>query len=189
MASELLLGSPGGAAQRPDPQPDCDIGGGRRPRPAGRRRTIPRRGDRPCLRLGRRWLGLHPREAVLSYSTFGDPKGVIPGSIREAVKLLDKTGVDFEHDGEMAADVALNPALRETLYPFCRLTGPANVLIMPGLYAAHILTRAIPQLTSATVIGPLLLGLSRPAQIVPMQAGVNQVLDVACLAAHAAIAR
>ena len=136
-----------------------------------------------------RRLGLHPRVAFLSFSTFGDPKGVIPGSIREAVKLLDKTGVDFEHDGEMAADVALNPALRETLYPFCRLTGPANVLIMPGLYAAHILTRAIPQLTSATVIGPLLLGLSRPAQIVPMQAGVNQVLDVACLAAHAAIAR
>jgi len=136
-----------------------------------------------------RRLGLHPRVAFLSFSTFGDPKGVIPGSVRDAVKLLDKTGVDFEHDGEMAADVALNPALRESLYPFCRLTGPANVLIMPGLYAAHILTRAIPQLTSATVIGPLLLGLSRPAQIVPMQAGVNQVLDVACLAAHAAIAR
>ncbi|MDB5316578.1 MAG: malic enzyme [Rhodospirillales bacterium] len=136
-----------------------------------------------------RRLGLHPRVAFLSFSTFGDPKGVIPGSVRDAVKLLDKTGVDFEHDGEMAADVALNPALREALYPFCRLTGPANILIMPGLHAAHILTRAIPQLTSATVIGPLLLGLSRPAQIVPMQAGVNQVLDVACLAAHAAIAR
>ncbi|MBR0647813.1 NADP-dependent malic enzyme [Plastoroseomonas hellenica] len=136
-----------------------------------------------------RRLGLEPRVAFLSFSTFGDPKGVIPGSVRDAVKLLDQTGVDFEHDGEMAADVALDPALRSQLYPFCRLTGPANVLVMPGLHAAHILTRAVPQLTSATVIGPLLFGLSRPAQIVPISAGVNQVLDMACLAAHAAISR
>jgi malate dehydrogenase (oxaloacetate-decarboxylating)(NADP+) len=136
-----------------------------------------------------RRLGLEPRVAFLSFSTFGDPKGVIPGSVRDAVKLLDQTGVDFEHDGEMAADVALDPALRVQLYPFCRLTGPANVLVMPGLHAAHILTRAVPQLTSAPVIGPLLFGLSRPAQIVPMSASVNQVLDMACLAAHAAIAR
>jgi malate dehydrogenase (oxaloacetate-decarboxylating)(NADP+) len=136
-----------------------------------------------------RRLGLEPRVAFLSFSTFGDPKGVIPGSVRDAVRLLDQTGVDFEHDGEMAADVALDPNLRAQLYPFCRLTGPANVLVMPGLHAAHILTRAVPQLTSATVIGPLLFGLSRPAQIVPISAGVNQVLDMACLAAHAAIAR
>ena len=136
-----------------------------------------------------RGLGLEPRVAFLSFSTFGDPKGVIPGSVREAVKLLDLHGVDFEYDGEMAADVALDPELRATLYPFCRLTGPANVLVMPGLHAAHILTRSIPRLTSASVIGPLLMGLASPAQIVPMQAGVNQMLDMACLAAHAAIPR
>jgi phosphotransacetylase len=80
--------------------------------------------------------------------------------------------------------LALDPGLRASLYPFCRLTGPANVLIMPGLHAAHILTRSIPRLTSANVIGPLLTGLSHSAQIVPMQAGVNQMLDVACLAAR-----
>jgi malate dehydrogenase (oxaloacetate-decarboxylating)(NADP+) len=133
-----------------------------------------------------RRLGLEPRVAFLSFSTFGDPRGTIPGSIREAVKLLTERGADFEFDGEMAADVALDPALRAALYPFCRLSGPANILIMPGLHAAHILTRSVPQLTSATVIGPLLTGLSHSAQIVPMQAGVNQLLDVACLAAHAA---
>jgi malate dehydrogenase (oxaloacetate-decarboxylating)(NADP+) len=105
------------------------------------------------------------------------------------VKLLTERGADFEFDGEMAADVALDPALRAALYPFCRLTGPANVLIMPGIHAAHILTRAVPQLTSSTVIGPLLTGLSHSAQIVPMQAGVNQIVDVACLAAHAAVTR
>ena len=136
-----------------------------------------------------RRLGMEPRVAFLSFSTFGDPRGTIPGSIREAVKLLTERGADFEFDGEMAADVALDPKLRASLYPFCRLSGPANVLIMPGIHAAHILTRAVPQLTSSTVIGPLLTGLSHSAQIVPMQAGVNQMVDVACLAAHAAVTR
>jgi malate dehydrogenase (oxaloacetate-decarboxylating)(NADP+) len=136
-----------------------------------------------------RRLGLEPRVAFLSFSTFGDPKGSIPGSIREAVKLLTERGADFEFDGEMAADVALDPALRAALYPFCRLTGPANVLIMPGLHAAHVLTKSVPKLTSAQVIGPLLTGLTHSAQIVPMQAGVNQILEVACLAAHAAASK
>ncbi|MBW8270254.1 NADP-dependent malic enzyme [Caldovatus aquaticus] len=136
-----------------------------------------------------RRLGHEPRVAFLSFSTFGDPKGLIPGSIRDAVKLLDARGVDFEYDGEMGADVALDPALRSALYPFCRLTGPANVLVCPGLHAAHILTKAVPHLTSATTIGPLLVGLSRPAQIVPVEAGVSQILEVASLAAHSAIPR
>jgi malate dehydrogenase (oxaloacetate-decarboxylating)(NADP+) len=136
-----------------------------------------------------RQLGHEPRVAFLSFSTFGDPKGSIPGSIREAVKLLDARGVDFEFDGEMAADVALDPALRAQLYPFSRLTGAANVLVMPGLHAAHILAKAIPRLTSAQAIGPLLQGLAAPVQIVGMDAGVTQILDIACLAAHAAIPR
>jgi malate dehydrogenase (oxaloacetate-decarboxylating)(NADP+) len=136
-----------------------------------------------------RRLGLEPRVAFLSFSTFGDPRGTIPGSIRDAVKLLAEKGADFEFDGEMSADVALDPGLRATLYPFCRLTGPANVLVMPGMHAAHILTKAVPKLTESTVIGPLLTGLTHSAQIVPMQAGVNQMLDVACLAAHAAVKR
>ncbi|TCZ58764.1 NADP-dependent malic enzyme [Roseicella aquatilis] len=139
--------------------------------------------------LAARRLGHEPRVAFLSFSTFGDPKGSIPGSIREAVKLLDQRQVDFEYDGEMAADVALDPALRAQLYPFCRLTGPANVLVMPGLHAAHILTKATPRLTSATTIGPLLIGLSKPVQIVPVDASVTQLLDMSCLAAHAAIPR
>ncbi|WP_191083786.1 NADP-dependent malic enzyme [Roseococcus microcysteis] len=136
-----------------------------------------------------RRLGLTPRVAFLSFSTFGDPKGSIPGSIRDAVKLLDAEGVDFEYDGEMGADVALDANLRASLYPFCRLTGPANVLVMPGLHAAHILTKAVPHLTSATTIGPVLMGLSHPAQIVPTGSGVNQLLDMAALAAYQAISR
>ena len=131
-----------------------------------------------------RRFGLEPRVAFLSFSTFGDPKGSIPGSVRDAVKLLDAEKPDFEYDGEMAADVALNPKLRGALYPFCRLTGPANVLVMPGLHAAHILTKAVPHLTSATTIGPVLVGLEKPVQIVPMQLGVSQLLDMASVAAY-----
>ncbi len=136
-----------------------------------------------------RRLGLTPRVAFLSFSTFGDPKGSIPGSLRDAVKLLDQQGVDFEYDGEMSAEVALDSNLRANLYPFCRLTGSANVLVMPGLHAAHILTKAVPHLTSASTIGPVLMGLSRPAQIVATGAGVNQLLDMAALAAYQAIGR
>jgi len=136
-----------------------------------------------------RRMGLTPRVAFLSFSTFGDPKGSIPGSIRDAVKLMDAEGVDFEYDGEMGADVALDAGLRASLYPFCRLTGPANVLVMPGLHAAHILTKAVPHLTSASTIGPVLMGLSHPAQIVPTGSGVNQLLDMATLAAYQATNR
>ena len=134
-----------------------------------------------------RRLGHEPRVAFLAFSTFGDPKGSTPGNIRDAVKLLGERGVDFEYDGEMSPDVALDPGLRAALYPFCRLTGPANVLIMPGLHTAHILTKAVPRLTSAQTIGPLLMGLSAPVQIVGMESSAAHILDIACLAAHAAI--
>jgi malate dehydrogenase (oxaloacetate-decarboxylating)(NADP+) len=132
-----------------------------------------------------RRLGLEPRVAFLSFSNFGDPRGsIIPQTVRDAVALLDARGdVGFEYEGEMAADVALDPSLH-ALYPFCRLSGAANVLVMPGLHAAHILSKAVPRLTSAAAIGPLLMGLSKPAQILSIAAGVNNILDMACLAAH-----
>ena len=136
-----------------------------------------------------RRMGHEPRVAFLSYSTFGNPEGTFLENIRDAVRLLDEQGgADFEYEGEMAPDVALNPAMHR-VFPFSRLTGPANVLVMPGLHAAHILTKAVPRLTSGTAIGPLLMGLSRPVQIVPMDASVTQLMDMACLAAHAAISR
>jgi malate dehydrogenase (oxaloacetate-decarboxylating)(NADP+) len=133
-----------------------------------------------------RRMGLEPRVAFLSFSNFGAPGGTIVHPVREAVKLLDERGADFEYDGEMGADVALDPQLR-ALYPFCRLSGPANVLVMPGLHAAHILTKAVPRLTSATAMGPILVGLEQPVQIASMGATVNQILDMACFAAHGAV--
>ncbi|MGH7071278.1 MAG: NADP-dependent malic enzyme, partial [Acetobacteraceae bacterium] len=125
-----------------------------------------------------RHLGVEPRVALLSHSTFGNPRHPTVDSLREVAAILQRQKVDFEFDGEMSPDVALDPAYR-ALYPFCRLSGPANVLIMPGLHSAHIATRLAPRLGGGSVIGPLLLGLAHPAQIVPLDASVSQIVDVA----------
>jgi malate dehydrogenase (oxaloacetate-decarboxylating)(NADP+) len=99
------------------------------------------------------------------------------------VKILDGKRVDFEYDGEMAADVALNPELASA-YPFCRLSGPANVLVMPAFHSASISTKMLQELGGATVIGPLLVGLDRPVQIVQLGAKDNQLVNMAALAAY-----
>jgi malate dehydrogenase (oxaloacetate-decarboxylating)(NADP+) len=132
-----------------------------------------------------RRLGHEPRVALLSYSNFGNPAHETAEQVREAVRLLDQEELDFEYDGEMSADVALNPAIM-ALYPFCRLSGPANVLVMPGLHSAHITSKLMPVLGETDVIGPLLVGLSKPIQIVPIGATVSDMVNMAALAAHEA---
>ena len=104
----------------------------------------------------------------------------------DAVALLDARTVDFEYDGEMSADVALDPRMKE-IYPFCRLSGPANVLVMPDLHAASISARLLQKLGGGTVIGPILKGLSKPAQISQMGATANDLVNLAALAAYEAI--
>jgi malate dehydrogenase (oxaloacetate-decarboxylating)(NADP+) len=133
-----------------------------------------------------RQFGQEPRVALLSYSTFGNPMHDTGNAIREAVALLDARHVDFEYDGEMSPDVALDENYR-ALYPFCRLTGPANVLVMPGLHSAHITSRLAPRLGGGGTIGPLILGLSHAAQLLPMDASVSQIVDIATIAAHQAV--
>jgi malate dehydrogenase (oxaloacetate-decarboxylating)(NADP+) len=135
-----------------------------------------------------RLLGHEPRVALLSHSVFGDPANDRAIPMRDAVKVLDQRKVDFEYDGEMSPDVALEPSIR-ALYPFCRLTGDANVLVMPGLHSALITARLVHRLGGGTTIGPLLIGMERPVQVLPMDASVSQMVDVACLAAYQAIAR
>ena len=103
--------------------------------------------------------------------------------VQDAVEELDQRHVDFEYDGEMSVDVALDPELMK-LYPFCRLSGPANVLIMPALHTAHISSRLLHELGGGTVIGPILLGLSRPVQILPKSASVSDMLNLAAIAAY-----
>ncbi len=135
-----------------------------------------------------RRLGHEPRVALLSHSTFGNPIHSTGNIMREAVAVLDARGVDFEYDGEMSPDVALDASFRE-LYPFCRLTGPANVLVMPGLHSAHITSRLAPRLGGGGTIGPLIIGLTHAAQLVSMNASVSQIVEVAALAAHQTVAR
>jgi malate dehydrogenase (oxaloacetate-decarboxylating)(NADP+) len=130
-----------------------------------------------------RKLGYEPRLALLAFSTFGHPPGERSARVQEAVRILDQRRVDFEYDGEMAADVALNRTLAAA-YPFCRLTGPANVLIMPAFHSAAISTKMLQELGGATVIGPLLVGLDMPVQIVHLNATDADLVNMAALAAY-----
>ncbi|MET3661633.1 NADP-dependent malic enzyme [Aquamicrobium ahrensii] len=132
-----------------------------------------------------RRMGYEPRVAMLAYSTFGHPQGERSERIQEAVKILDKRRVDFEYDGEMAADVALNPAAMQQ-YPFMRLNGPANVLVMPAFHSASIATKMLQELGGSTVIGPLLVGLNKPVQIVSLNAKDSDIVNMAAIAAFSA---
>jgi malate dehydrogenase (oxaloacetate-decarboxylating)(NADP+) len=129
-----------------------------------------------------RRMGHEPRVAFLSYSTFGNPYGKWLDSIREAVAILDEKQPGFEYEGEMAPDAALNPKVQAN-YPFSRLSGPANVLIMPGLQSANISAKLLRELAGNAVIGPMLIGMEKPVQIAPMTAIAPDILTLAVLAA------
>ncbi|WP_289297252.1 NADP-dependent malic enzyme [uncultured Reyranella sp.] len=134
-----------------------------------------------------RMMGHHPRVAFLSFSNFGSREIERIDRIRKAIRLLDAEEVDFEYDGEMQADMALDFELLKSTYPFTRLTGPANVLVMPGLHSAHISSRLMQSLGGVTVIGPVIDGLSKPVQIVQMGATVSDLVNHAALAAYGAL--
>jgi malate dehydrogenase (oxaloacetate-decarboxylating)(NADP+) len=133
-----------------------------------------------------RQIGQEPRVAFLSYSNFGNPPGTITDTLRDAVALLDAQRPWFEYEGEVSADVALNRDLKR-LYPFSRLSGPANVLIMPGLHAANISAKLLKEIGGGRVIGPLLIGMSKPVQIVPMSASASEIANMAILAASGTV--
>jgi len=128
-----------------------------------------------------RRMGHEPRVAFLSYSTFGNPSGQWLGNIRDAVAILDAEEPGFEYEGEMAPDAALNPKVM-ALYPFSRLSGPANVLIMPGLQSANLSAKLLRELSGDVVIGPMLIGSEKPVQIAPMTSIAPDVLTLAVLA-------
>ena len=130
-----------------------------------------------------RRLGYEPRIAMLAYSTFGYPEGERSDHVRAAVQILNSRHVDFEYDGEMGADVALNMEAMAA-YPFCRLSGPANVLVMPAFHSASICTNMLKELGGSTVIGPLLVGLDKAVQIVPLGAKDSDIVNMAALAAY-----
>ncbi len=129
-----------------------------------------------------RRMGHTPRVAFLSFSTFGNPHGNWLHNIRGAVALLDERKPNFEYEGDIPPDVALNPAMMAR-YPFCRLSGPANVLVMPGLQSANLSAKLLRELGGDQVIGPMLVGIERPVQIATMASGASDLVTLAVLAA------
>ena len=134
-----------------------------------------------------RQMGHTPRVAILSFTNFGSPQSDITAEARRAIEMLNKRKPDFEYDGEMSADVALDYELMKSRYPFCRLSGPANILVMPGLHSANIAFELIQNLTEGSVIGPIMLGAEKPFQVVQMGASVNDLVQAAALAAYEAL--
>ncbi len=134
-----------------------------------------------------RSLGLEPRVAFLSYSNFGNPSLPSTSRVSEAVALLDGRSADFEYEGDMSADVALDHTLMKRLYPFARLSGAANVLVMPALHSANISAKLLQKMAGGTVIGPMLLGLEKSVQVVQMGATVSEVVNMAAIAARATV--
>ena len=128
-------------------------------------------------------FGLVPRVALLASSTFGFPRSERSERIIEAVQILENRGVDFEYDGEMAIDVALDKD-KLALYPFARITDTANVLIMPAIHSASISTKLLQQMGGASVMGPMLVGLEKSVQIAPLGAKMSEIYNAAVIAAY-----
>ncbi len=129
-----------------------------------------------------RSLGLEPRVAFVSFSTFGHPVSERAEKMHRAPAVLDSRKVDFEYEGEMTVDVALNPEVMAN-YPFCRLTGPANILVVPARHSASISVKLMQEMAGATVIGPILTGVKKPIQLCSTTATVNDILNMAAMAA------
>ena len=129
-----------------------------------------------------RHLGLEPRVAFVSFSTFGYPVSERATKMLLAPKVLDRRGVSFEYEGEMTVDVALN-AQAQKAYPFSRLTGPANILVVPARHSASISTKLMQEMAGATVIGPILAGVDKSIQICSSVSTANDILNMAILAA------
>jgi malate dehydrogenase (oxaloacetate-decarboxylating)(NADP+) len=128
-------------------------------------------------------LGFDPKVALLSHSTFGQPETERTKRVRQAVEMLEKRKVDFLFDGEMQPDVALNPKFQST-YPFSKIVGNANVLVMPSIHAAAVSTKMLKELGGGKVIGPLLIGLAQPIEVAPLRSSSSEILNLASIAAY-----
>ncbi len=129
-------------------------------------------------------LGYDPKVALLSFSNFGNPPNQNSQIITRTIELLIKRKVNFEFDGEMSAEVALDYNLIKENYPFCRLSGPANVLIMPDLTSANISFKLLQKLGGGSVLGPIMIGGEKPFQIVQMGASVTEIVNAAAIATY-----
>ena len=138
--------------------------------------------SKSCVRVAR-LFGFDPKVAFLSHSTFGKPISKNTKHVRDAIDLLKKENVDFDFDGEMQPDVALNPVYQE-IYPFSKIVGNANILIMPALHSAAISTKLMKVFGGGKLIGPLLIGLGSPIEVAPLRASTSEILNLASIAAY-----
>jgi malate dehydrogenase (oxaloacetate-decarboxylating)(NADP+) len=135
-----------------------------------------------CVRVAR-LFGFEPKVAFLSHSTFGKPVSKNTKHVREAIELLKSKNVDFDFDGEMQPDVALNPIYKQ-VYPFSKIVGNANILMMPALHSAAISTKLMKSFGGAKLIGPLLIGLGLPIEVAPLRSSTSEILNLASIAAY-----
>ncbi len=138
--------------------------------------------SKSCVRVAR-LFGFDPKVAFLSHSTFGKPISKNTKHVREAIELLKNQKVDFDFDGEMQPDVALNPIYKD-IYPFSKIVGNANILIMPALHSAAISTKLMKVFGGGKLIGPLLIGLGLPIEVAPLRASTSEILNLASIAAY-----
>ena len=138
--------------------------------------------SKSCVRVAR-LFGFDPKVAFLSHSTFGKPVSKNTKHVRDAIELLKKEKVDFDFDGEMQPDVALNPIYKD-VYPFSKIVGSANILIMPALHSAAISTKLMKVYGDAKLIGPLLIGLGLPIEVAPLRSSTSDILNLASVAAY-----
>ncbi len=130
-------------------------------------------------------FGFVPKVAFVSHSTFGQPLTSRTKHIKKAVEILKDKNVDFDFDGDMQPDVALNEEYKE-LYPFSSIVGNANILIMPGQHSAAISYKMMKSLGDTKVIGPLLIGLGQPIEIAPLRSSTSEIINLASVAAYSA---
>ena len=140
--------------------------------------------SKSCVRVSK-LFGFDPKVAFLSHSTFGKPISRNTKHVRDAIDLLKKEKVDFDFDGEMQPDVALNPVYQD-VYPFSKIVGKANILIMPALHSAAISTKLMKSFGGAKLIGPLLIGLDLPIEVAPLRSSTSDILNLASIAAYSA---
>jgi malate dehydrogenase (oxaloacetate-decarboxylating)(NADP+) len=138
--------------------------------------------SKSCVRVAR-LFGFDPKVAFLSHSTFGKPISKNTKHVRDAIELLKKEKVDFDFDGEMQPDVALNPIYQD-VYPFSKIVGKANILIMPALHSAAISTKLMKVFGGGKLIGPLLIGLGLPIEVAPLRSSTSDILNLASIAAY-----
>jgi len=127
---------------------------------------------------------IKPRVAFIASDNFNKSENDVLEKVNKAIEILDKENVEFEYEGPISAEVALNEKLRNNNYPFSRLTDDANILIMPNLDSAKIAYHLLKETSKAVSIGPILSGFEYPVQILPIGSSVKQIINITAITCY-----